>query len=85
MGLTETQKKLLDAICSRPGGVDIHEAMNLTGFTYPVVEKTAHELIAKGFQLRSLAGFKGYINRLFLSRYDRNYEQLMAKEGISNA
>lgn len=87
MSLSEGQQKLLDAICAKGGGVGIHEAMNITGLTYPEIERTARELIAKGYQIRALSvggnynhhdsRFRGWINRLFLSPYDLKYDQLI--------
>jgi hypothetical protein len=71
MSLSENQRILLDAIRVRPTGVDISEAIILTGFDYKTIEQTAYELISKGY---SIEGFEhgvkfepGRVKRLVLS------------------
>jgi hypothetical protein len=89
MNLTERQQSLLNIICSCTGGVDIQEAMKATGLSYPDIEKTAYELISKGIQISATKigehhpdpRFNGWIKRLFLSPYDRNYNQLIENRG----
>lgn len=82
MNLTETQQKFLDTVCSQPGGVDIHEAMELTGYDYKTLEKTAYELISKGIEVKALPiceGIRpgGWIKRFYLSPYDQRYNELI--------
>lgn len=86
MSLTETQQRFLDVICIRGGGVDVHEAMEMTGFDYRTLEKTAYDLISKGYQIRGLTigdmytvdpRFRGWIKRFYLSPYDQKYNELI--------
>lgn len=89
MSLSETQQKLLDEICKIPGGTDINEAIQATGLDYKTIERTAYELVSKGYQVRALCigdmaqadrRFRGHIKRLYLSPYDPKHEQLILKQ-----
>jgi hypothetical protein len=83
MNLTEREQKVLDCICIRGGGVDIHEAMDATGLDYSTLVRTVYELISKGYEIRALSigkrlrGGDGWIKRLFLSPYDRRHKELI--------
>jgi len=80
VSLNETQQTLLDAICRTGGGVDIHEAMELTGLSYPGIERTAYELLSMGYKISALSvgsGNGSWIKRLFLSPYDPKHEELI--------
>lgn len=89
MSLTETQQKVLDCICSRGGGVDIHEAMKMTGYNYTTIVQTAYQLISKGYEIRALSvgnmntldpRFRGWIKRFYLSPYDKRHNELIRGE-----
>jgi hypothetical protein len=76
MSLNEQQQTVLNLICSEGGGIDIHDLMNNSGLSYPEINHIARELISKGYMIRAIS-VGGYLKRLFLSPYDKNYENLI--------
>jgi hypothetical protein len=86
MTLTPTEQKVLDCICIRGGGVDIHEAMNNTELDYKELNQTLYNLISKGYQIRALSAgghydprsrFSGWTQRIYLSPSDKRYGELI--------
>lgn len=85
----ETKETLLNAICSRSGGVDIYEAMERTGMSYKQIEREIHQLMGKGYQLTALpfgcynpgSRFSGWIKRIYLSPYDPKHKDLIKNNG----
>jgi hypothetical protein len=90
MTLTLTEQKVLDCICIRGGGVDIHEAMNSTGLSYTELLNTTYKLIGKGYEIQAHSfgnyspgdRFSGWIKRLYLSPYDSKHKDLINQEEL---
>jgi hypothetical protein len=76
MTLNETQQKVLNIICSHGGGKKVREIETTTGLTYKQIIDISRQLIAKGYQIRAI-GVGGWIERLFLSPYDKDYKTLI--------
>ncbi|WP_257349067.1 hypothetical protein [Pseudalkalibacillus decolorationis] len=78
MILTEQEQTLLDLITSHGGGKKVRELERETGLNYQEIIKTSRSLISKGYGIRGI-GVSDWIERLFLSPYDKNYETLIQK------
>jgi hypothetical protein len=78
MALNENEQTVLDLICSRGGGVSIQYALEQSGMDYKTFMDTVQQLIWKGYKL---AGYRvgHWIQRVYLSPYDKNYETLIKK------
>lgn len=78
--------KLLNAVTQRPQGYDIHELMNITGLTHEEIKNAYVTLLGRGVHLVAFSvgdnvlsnNFdRGYIKRIYLSKYDPKYNELM--------
>jgi hypothetical protein len=87
MALNANEQKVLDLICRHPGGMDINDLIDESGLSYKEIEYSAYALVSKGYRVTATSigeinssRFSGWIKRLLLSPYDKDYKKLISGE-----
>jgi ribulose bisphosphate carboxylase small subunit len=81
--MTVKEQQVLDLICSRGGGMNVHELTAKTGMSFEEIHDIVKALIGKGYKIGGTAvgdprGYlSGWVQRFYLSPYDKNYETLI--------
>lgn len=80
--LSEKQKQYMELVTEEPGGIDVHELIERTGWTYKEIEDLTFSMEKEGIKLLAFRvgqnnQYTGWLNHFTLSPVDKTYKNMM--------